>query len=105
MDANYINAPGEDAQNFRAIAERSAIPDYSKDGGIASIAPDLSAEWLCGKSAQKQLNHLADASRIAALRSLGAHWIVLPHDAVTAFHCEYINREVRVCRIPNGAAD
>lgn len=105
MDADYINAPGEDAQNFRAIAERSAIPDYSKDGGIASIAPDLSAEWLRGESAQTALNHLADQPHIAALRSLGAQWMVLSLGATTTLHCDYMNREVKVCRLPNGTAD
>ena len=33
LDAEYITKPGEDAQGFRAIAERSVLPDYSKDGG------------------------------------------------------------------------
>src|SRR6185503_18678817 len=45
IDSNYISAPGEDSQNFRAIAERSLLPDYSKDGGVAAIAPELAAEW------------------------------------------------------------
>ncbi len=39
LDADYITAAGEDAQNFSAIAERSALPDYAKDGGIATMAP------------------------------------------------------------------
>ena len=55
LDADYINAPGEDAQSFRAIAERSALPDYSKDGGEASIAPDLTAAWSIGQAAQRGL--------------------------------------------------
>lgn len=100
MDANYINAPGEDAQNFRAIAERSAIPDYSKDGGIASIAPDLTPDWVRGESAQTRLDHVSDRSRIAALGPLGAQWVILSSDAITAFPCDYMNREVKVCHIP-----
>jgi hypothetical protein len=30
LDPDYISLPGEDAQTFRAIAERSALADYSK---------------------------------------------------------------------------
>lgn len=100
MDAAYINAPGEDAQNFRAIAERSAIPDYSKDGGIASIAPDLTADWLRGQSAQTNLDHLPDPSRISALRTLRAQWVILSRNALTAFRCDYFNRDVKVCHLP-----
>ena len=50
LDADYINAAGEDAQCFRAIAERSALPDYSKDGGEAAIAPELAGAWADRKS-------------------------------------------------------
>ena len=45
LDAGYITTGGEDAQNFRAIAERSSLSDYSKDGGSASIFPQLAAAW------------------------------------------------------------
>ena len=41
LDAQYITKPGEDAQGFRAIAERSALPDYSKDGGVVTNKPEL----------------------------------------------------------------
>lgn len=99
IDAGYINAPGEDAQNFRAIAERSVIPDYSKDGGIASIVPDLTPEWLRGQSAQAGLSNATDAHRFAVLRPFGAQWIVLPREAITHFQCDYTNREVKVCRV------
>lgn len=99
MDANYIDAPGEDSQNFRAIAERSAIPDYSKDGGVASIAPDLTPEWLAGERAQRGLDHANDKERSSALRSFGVHWVVLTRDATTAFPCDYMNSVVKVCRV------
>jgi hypothetical protein len=98
VDADYITAPGEDAQNFRAIAERSVIPDYSKDGGIASIAPDLTRQWLQGEAAQKGLDRATDAERIKALRAVPVQWIVLSRNAMTAFPCDYVNAAVKVCR-------
>jgi hypothetical protein len=102
LDADYINARGEDAQCFRAIAERSALPDYSKDGGEASIAPELAATWMAGQSAQNNLSapEETDGQRLAALRPLGVNWIVLQSSAVTHFDCPYENARVKVCRLP-----
>jgi len=102
LDADYINAHGEDAQCFRAIAERSSLPDYSKDGGEASIAPDLTAQWKIGQQAQQYLNAptTTDAMRRANLRSLGVTWLVLDARALTSFDCPYTNSEVKVCRLP-----
>jgi hypothetical protein len=102
LDADYINAPGEDTQSFRAIAERSALPDYSKDGGEASIAPELAAAWTIGQAAQRGLSapNETDRQRIAALSSLGVSWIVLESPAATAFDCPYRNAAVKVCRLP-----
>jgi hypothetical protein len=105
LDADYINAAGEDAQCFRAIAERSALPDYSKDGGEASIAPELAGGWAMGQAAQQGLSRSsrnateADAARIAALRPLGVSWVVMAADAATSFDCPYRNAAVRVCRL------
>lgn len=99
LDADYITARGEDAQNFRAIAERSAIPDYSKDGGIASIAPDLTQEWMIGEAAQKDLDRASDAQRAETFRALRADWMVLPSAAPTNFPCDYANGTAKVCRL------
>jgi hypothetical protein len=102
LDADYINAPGEDTQSFRALAERSALPDYSKDGGEASIAPELTAAWTTGQIAQRGLSapNETDPRRIAALRPLGVSWIVLESPAATALECPYRNAAVKVCRLP-----
>jgi hypothetical protein len=100
LDAQYITAPGEDAQGFRAIAERSALPDYSKDGGLVTNRPDLADAWAAGQVAQAGLNVEEDARRVARLEPLGVSWVVLERGAVTAFVCEYANEAVKVCRLP-----
>jgi hypothetical protein len=100
LDADYITKPGEDAQSFRAIAERSALPDYSKDGGEASITPALTSAWVEGQTAQSGLSDATDAHRIAALKPLGVDWVVLERSAITAFVCDYANEAVKVCRLP-----
>jgi hypothetical protein len=101
LDADYITKPGEDAQSFRAIAERSALPDYSKDGGEAAITPALTEEWKAGQEAQTGLSERSDADRVAALAPKGVEWVVLKNNAVTSFACDYSNAAVKVCRLPN----
>jgi len=100
LDAQYITAPGEDAQGFRAIAERSALPDYSKDGGMVTNRPELADAWVAGQVAQAGLNVEEDSQRVARLEPLGVSWVVLERGAVTAFVCEYANEAVKVCRLP-----
>jgi hypothetical protein len=100
LDAQYISDKGEDAQGFRAIAERSVLPDFSKDGGIVTNEPELAADWLRGEAAQAGLNEEPDARRVASLRPLGVTWVVLKRTAATGFACEYENEAVKVCRLP-----
>jgi len=100
LDADYITRPGEDAQNFRAIAERSMLPDYSKDGGEAAITPSLTPAWTAGQRAQANLSERSDAERVAMLAPEGVGWVVLERNATTSFACEYANSAVKVCRLP-----
>jgi hypothetical protein len=100
QDGRYITQPGEDAQSFRAVAERSALPDFSKDGGVVSNKPELATMWQTAQQAQTMLNEETDAERIAALKPFGANWVILERSAPTAFVCEYANAAVKVCRLP-----
>ncbi len=100
LDPHYIFAPGEDAQGFRALAERSVLPDYSKDGGEAANFPFLTDAWTAAQSAQAGLNQRTDGERLAALRPLNVTWIVLQQDAKTGFDCPFRNAAVAVCRLP-----
>ncbi len=100
LDARYVNLNGEDAQTFRALAERSALPDFSKDGGEAAIAPALASEWLRGAAATKRLSDLGDDERDNLLRPFGVHWMVLRVAALTHHPCPYRNNTVKVCSLP-----
>ena len=100
LDAQYISQRGEDAQGFRAIAERSVLPDFSKDGGVVANEPELATAWLQGEVAQADLNTESDDKRIAKLKPLGVTWLMLERDAVTGFACGYANEAVKVCRLP-----
>jgi hypothetical protein len=101
LDADYINAQGEDAQCFRAIAQRSALADYSKDGGEASISPDLAEDWTRSQEVQQYLSAPAtsDAERLSTLRPLGVSWVMLQAAATTRLDCPYSNSAVKVCKL------
>jgi hypothetical protein len=99
LDADYISVPGEDAQIFRATALRSVLPDFSKDGGEASIVPVLAMRWQQGVAAQSGLTTESDALREARLRPLGVTWMLLRSSAATARPCPYDNGTVKVCRL------
>jgi hypothetical protein len=101
LDANYITSAGEDTQNFRAIAQRSSLPDYAKDGGIAAVDPGLTSNWITGEKAQGSLAENNDAERKSKLSEVHVHWLVLPLESRTAFTCPYQNGSMKVCRMPD----
>jgi len=101
LDAHYItHGKHEDAQCFRAIAERSALADYSKDGGEASITPDLTTAWTTGEQAQTGLEVETDSLRLQHLQPLGVSWVVLELQSRTGWSCPYQNGVVKICRLP-----
>ncbi len=97
LDALYINTPGEDAQSFRAWAQRSSVPDFSKDGGEAANFPALAPAWLSGATATANLSQLSDAQRTGRLNGLGVSWLILQGTAKTTLLCPYQNQTVKVC--------
>jgi hypothetical protein len=78
------------------------LADYSKDGGEASIAPALTAEWVRDQAAQHALSapSTSDAQRLAMLRPLGVSWLLLQSAAATRLDCSYANSAVKLCRLP-----
>lgn len=99
LDADYILEQGEDAQGFRATAERSMLADWVKDGGIACISRAAQAPWQRQVKATRNLDRATDAERSARLLPLGATWILLRTPDATAFLCPYDNGTVKVCRL------
>ena len=99
LDTKYVNTYGEDAQNFRATALRSSLPDYSKDGGEASITPSLAEQWQQGATAQQDLSQLSDVVRDERLRPFGVTWVILHSTALTSHPCPYSNGTVKMCKL------
>lgn len=99
LDANYITTPGEDAQTFRAIAQRSALPDFSKDGGEAAITPRLADEWAGGVSAQLDLDQQTASQLREHLALYGVDWVILRSDSPAALSCPYNSEVLKVCTL------
>jgi hypothetical protein len=99
LDADYIQTKGEDAQGFRATAERSSIADWYKDGGVASMFPAAQELWWNQVQLTQNLNQASDGERRARLLPAGATWVVLPVRITTGLRCPYVNKAVRVCQL------
>jgi len=99
LDEDYIQADGEDGQGFRAIAERSGLADYSKDGGAAAAFPEAADEWMREHAATTGLSEMSDAERRMRLNGFGVGWVVLKRGAGTGLDCPYANGLVKVCKM------
>ena len=99
LDADYIDAPGEDGQGFRAVAERDSLADQSKDGGAAAVFRQLAERWWIEQTATTDLNRIDDAERLRRLAPFHVDWIVLNASATTQLPCPFLDDAVRVCRL------
>jgi len=99
LDPKHMSIAGEDAQGFRAIAQRSMLADALKDSGAVSMFPPLAEEWYRQVSAESDWRHF----QAADLRTLGAKygvgWVVLQQPGVPGLACPYQNSAVLVCRV------
>jgi hypothetical protein len=114
LDPHYMQLPGEDYHGFRALAERSVLADYDKDGGMAARVPRLAPRWLKEVTAQTGWRDFEYEDFQRLKNEFGVNWIVLssadrlgsngklgsndqiPNAKMT---CPYENRQLRVCRL------
>ncbi len=106
LDPHYESLPGEDSHGFRALAERSALADYEKDGGMAARVPPLAPRWLKEVTALKGWQNFQPADFTRLKSDLAVTWVLLSRtDAqFSAAHpesmtCPYANDQVRVCQL------
>jgi hypothetical protein len=109
LDPHYVTLPGEDYHGFRALAERSVLADYEKDGGMAARVPRLAPRWLQEVTAQTgwQTFQAADFQRLK--REFGVSWVVLfrpaapgnrtKNPAELGMTCPYQNAQLQVCQL------
>jgi hypothetical protein len=108
INPHYMTLPGEDYHGFRALAERSVLADYEKDGGMAARVPRLAPRWLQEVNAQSGWEHFQRKDFQRLHNDFGVTWLVLTRsegngteepDLAAVFTCVYENSLVRVCRI------
>ena len=99
LGAYYMQRPGEDAQSFRARAERSMLADVGKDAVVATQVPRLAPRWQAEVQAQNGWEHFQkeDFDRLHA--QFGVNWVVLEQPGVKELPCPYQNDRLLVCRI------
>jgi hypothetical protein len=106
LDPHYEKLPGEDFHGFRALAERSVLADYEKDGGMAARVPRLAPRWLREVTALNGWRNFQPQDFERLKSRFGVTWVVLsPVDAQfstpdpQAMICPYANQEVKVCHL------
>jgi hypothetical protein len=108
LDPHYVTLPGEDYHGFRALAERSVLADYDKDGGMAARVPRLAPRWLKEVTAQAGWQNFQPADFERLKREFGVTWVVLQRNDADltaenpegkAMTCPYQNRQLQVCRL------
>lgn len=106
LDPHYMTLPGEDYHGFRALAERSVLADYDKDGGMAARVPPLAPRWLSEVQAQTGWEKFQAADFRRLKNEFGVTWIVVAHqtsdanqDAARSMTCPYQNQQLAVCRL------
>lgn len=109
LDPHYMQLPGEDYHGFRALAERSVLADYDKDGGMAARVPRLAPRWLKEVMAQDGWRNFGPEDFQRLERDFAVNWIILSsadkmgkEEAIPAdagMTCPYQNLQLRVCRL------
>ncbi len=99
LDPYHMSIPGEDANGFRAVAQRSMLADAVKDSGAVTMFPPMADEWLKQVQAQsgwKQFQ-LRDFQKLRS--DYGVTWVVVQFPATAGLTCPYQNEAVMVCQM------
>jgi hypothetical protein len=98
LSPEYPNDPGNDRQGFRATAERSALPDRAKDGGVAALFPEIAPTWRRDTALTAGIDSM-DESEQVQLQEGGATWIMVRNNPKLKLDCPYSNPIVEVCQL------
>ena len=117
LNPYYMRIPGEDYHGFRALAERSALADVLKDGGMAARVPTLASRWKREVDATREWPNFKAEDFRHLKNTFGVNWVMLAKSrdrnqaeevrrgagddpaAAAALDCPYQNRSVMVCRV------
>jgi hypothetical protein len=104
LDPHYETLPAEDFHGFRALAERSVLADYEKDGGMAARVPSLAPRWLKEVTTLNGWKDFQPKDFGRLKETFGVTWIVLStkdaaYSQAKDMQCPYANQEVQVCHL------
>jgi len=101
LDPQYVELPGEDYHGFRALAERSALADYVKDGGMAARVPPLAPRWLLEVNAQTGWRNFQASDFERLKNEFGVDWVIVSRtqEQSSGLACPCQNQQVAVCRL------
>ena len=99
LDPNYLNIAGEDANGFRAIAQRSKLSDAGKDSGEVSMFPYLAEQWWGEVQAQKNWQSFSTPDFYRLKNNYGVNWVILQNRTNPGLQCPYRNEVIMVCRL------
>lgn len=114
LDPHYMTLSGEDYHGFRALAERSALADYEKDGGMAARVPRLAPRWWREVNAEAGWQNFQASDFQRLNKDFGVSWVILSppdvpgsnaqnntaqNESMPAMICPYKNRGLQVCRL------
>jgi hypothetical protein len=100
LDPDYLNAPAEDHLGFRAVSERSALADRTKDGGVVAVFPAIAPEWRSEVAEATGVQQLRTALVALSLKNAGVTWILIDAKLGKELDCPYRNDVVAVCHLP-----
>ncbi len=100
LDPHYLEKPGEDYHEFRALAERSRLADAVKDAAAVTQVPELGDLWVRQVDAQQGWGsfRLRDFERLK--REFGVDWVLVAPPQASGLDCRWHNGILAVCRIP-----
>lgn len=113
LDPYFMEHDGADFHGFRALAERSMLPDQVKDPAVVSVLctankitddtiinfDEVSRRWHDQAAAVRDWKNfqLGDFRRLK--ERFGVEYVVLEKPAIEGLTCIYENEAVKVCRI------
>lgn len=100
LDPYYLDAPGEDAHSFRALAERSQLADSVKDTAVVTQVPELGPRWLQEKQAQSGWQHFKATDFEHLKTTFGVGWVLVLNAQTDGLNCKWHNESLSVCQVP-----
>ena len=99
LDPHYLALPGEDNHSFRALAERSALVDDTKDAAVVTQVPTLGQIWLSQHNELKGWRGWKTGDFLNLAETTSANWVIVTQAQGAGLTCPYTNKAVRVCKL------